>query len=294
MPNHPDAIAEALEEPLDVKLTIPNAISCAPARTWRIGGQHRVHPGFSSIVIGDSIATMQTPNWGLGAAKSVVTRSAVTFHRRMGSFQFLSVKTGRMMSGLGPYEQILSEELEADPNKVDYDLQGLLVDWNDGPTYLLDYHAHDAVLGLVAGEVKADPSYFIDPGYSPTMINAGRTLANVGVTFQKVDGATLVSNPIRRRNVRRAYCDRFTKVSKAQRGAVADLLARNEVVKLGEVHAILANDSRLAQLLVHALLCRRVLAYDLDLPLDRDTAVSAPVAATTRIDIRNLQLSEAD
>lgn len=281
-----------LEENPAIELTIPSAISCAPARASRIGGVARVHPYWSALATAPAV-TEPAPNWGPGKVNSVDSRSAVTFHLTMGSFQGLSVKTGRMISGIGPYEQAEAEELEADPETVIYDLQGLQTAWDGGPTYLCDYHALHVTKGVVAGEVKADRSYFLEPSYAEIMVNAKRTFAAVDITFEEKDGTSMFRNQIRRMNVRRAYCDRFHDASPEQTDRVRELVSADGGTTLGRIHSILANDPRTAQQLVHGLLCRRVLGYDLNLPTRSDTLVYAPAKPALWVDIRNIQRSEA-
>lgn len=274
------------------ELTVPSAISCAPARASRIGGVARVHPYWSALTTAPAV-TEPAPNWGPGEVTSVSKRSAVTFHRTMGSFQALSVKTGRMISGLGPYEQVQSEELEVSPEWVTYDLQGLETSWKAGGNYLCDYHGLHVTKGVTAGEVKADRSYFLDTSYAEIMTNAKRTFTAVDIAFEETDGTSMFRNQIRRMNVRRAYCDRFHEASPEQTNRVRELVSADGGTTLGRIHSILANDSRTAQQLVHGLLCRRVLAYDLDLPISTDTLVHAPAKPALWVDIRDIQRTEA-
>ncbi|MBC3941182.1 hypothetical protein [Sphingomonas albertensis] len=291
MMNPPYPNADPDETPV-IELTIPSAISCAPARASRIGGVARVHPYWSALATAPAV-TDPAPNWGPGEVTSVDTRSAVTFHRTTGSFQALSVKTGRMISGIGPYEQAQSEELEADPETVAYDLQGLKTAWVGGPSYLSDFHALHVTKGVVAGEVKADRSYFLEQSYAEIMANAKRTFAAVDITFEEKDGTSMFLNQVRRLNVRRAYCDRFHEASPAQTDRVRELVSADGGTTLGRIHSILANDPRTAQQLVHGLLCRRVLGYDLNTPTRSDTLVYAPAKPALWVDIRDIQRTEA-
>ncbi|MBX9860504.1 MAG: hypothetical protein K2Y20_13085 [Sphingomonas sp.] len=275
-----------------ITLVIPPAAALVPARARQVGGLARVHPYWSGIASTPDLTTGASPNWGAGTVKSVVPASSVTFHRRSGSFQALSVKTGRTISGIGPHELAQSEELEADPFCVDFDLQGLNICWKDGPSYTPDYHAHNAVRGLVAGEIKAHASYFADPEYATIMTNAARTLSSVGIAFDKIDASALHENVVRRRNVRRAYGDRFTGFSPRQRDDVLAAIDRDGEVPLGRIHNILGNDPRVGQQIVHAFLCRRVLAYDLDLPVTPVTTVRAAPRASADYDIRAIRETE--
>lgn len=284
--------ADALEATTTVTLVIPPAASLAPPRADRVGGVARIHPHWSALSTGPAIASGPAPNWGPGVVTSFDAPLAVTFHRRSGSFSALSAKTRETMSGLGPHEQAMAEELDTDPLYTDFRLQGGRIVWNTG-TYTFDFLAHHVEDGLVAGEVKADPSYFHAPGYSVLMANAERTLNAVGISFRKVDGNSLYGNVVHRRNVRRAYCDRFTTVTDDQRTTVEEALAACGEIPLGHLHNLLGNDARVAQQLVHALLACRVLAYDLDLPVNAGTIVRAAPKADNSPDIRHLELSEA-
>lgn len=275
-----------------VTLVIPPAATLVPARARQVGGLARIHPYWSGVASTPDVTTAVSPNWGAGTVESVIPASSVTFHRRRGSFQALSVKTGRTISGIGPHELAQSEELEVDPYCVDFDLQGLNVWWKDGPSYTPDYHAHHAIKGLVAGEVKAHASYFADPQYAPIMTNAARTFPAVGIAFDKVDASALHANVVRRRNVRRAYGDRFTTFSPAQRDNVLAAIDRDGEVPLGRIHNILGNDPRVGQQIVHALLCRRLLAYNLDLPVTAVTTVRAAPRVSAHYDIRAIRETE--
>lgn len=275
-----------------VTLVIPPVATLAPARASRVGGVARVHPHWNGLTSEPAIAAGPVANWGPGVVTSFEPPLAITFHRRSGSFAGLSAKTGETMSGIGPHEQAQAEELEVDPVWSDFRLQGGVITWTDGH-YTFDFLAHHVVDGLVAGEVKADASWFLDPDYAVLMANAARTLAGVGIVFRKVHGGALHGNVVRRRNVRRAYCNRFTSVPDSRRQAVEAELADGREMRLGDVHRILGNDPRASQQLVDALMVNRVLTYDLDLPVHDDTVVRAAPPVGDHADIRNLELVEA-
>ena len=93
--------------------------------------------------------------------------------------------------------------------------------------------------------------------------------------------------------MRRAYCDRFTAASADQRDTVCATIAREGEVPLGRIHRILSHDPRTAQQMVHALLCRRLLAYDLDQPVTPATTIRAAPRATNTINIRTIKVTEA-
>lgn len=279
-------------EAFHLTLVVPPAATLAPQRVREVGGVSRIHPYWSGVSTVPDVTTGPAPAWGAGTVMSIAAASAVTFHRRSGSFQALSVKTGRTISGIGPHEMVQSEELEVDPIWVDFELQGLNVTWGDGPSYTPDFHGHHAGSGIVAGEVKAHRSYFENPEYAPIMSHAARTFPSVGIGFQKVDASLLHANVVRRSNVRRAYCDRFTEFSPAQSERVLDAIDSEGEVALGRIHNILGNDPRTSQQIVHALLCRRLLAYDLDLPVNAATTVRAAPRTEASYDIRAIHETE--
>lgn len=290
-----DATDRIADDDGAILLQIPTSRQCAPTRSFIVGGVSRIRPGWSAVAEA-GIGAAEASHWQGGSVRSVTRPSAVTFHRRSGSFQTISARTGRTVSGIGPYELANFEELEVDPVWIDFDLQGLEYTLGDGSTYLSDFHGRHATLGIVAGEVKSHPSYLTDPAYAPTMA-AARTISHaVDITFHEITGSQLFGHARaeRRFNVRRAFDDRFTTYRPHQENAVRDLLARSGEVAFSNVWSLLSNDPNVARQIANAMMCRRILKYDLDLPVRGDTVVTAPLEAEAGIDIRSIELNTPD
>jgi hypothetical protein len=215
----------------------------------------------------------------------------VTFHQKKGSFAGLSRKARCVVSGIGPHEYAKWKDLETDPNIVSFLLQGLRSVWAEH-SYTCDWVAHDALAGLVAGEVKADQSYFHDPDYSITMCNAAEAFTAAKIDFRKETGPNIRGSSQRRRNVNSAFRDRFTHYDRTQEGLVRDRLSSGDVA-LGELEEHLHKTPETARSIVHAMLCTRVLAFDLNLPVGPDTIVTAAPVPISRINIRAIDIAEA-
>ena len=294
--HHPDTLnAERLplfEELVGtVNIAIPPAIECRPARANQIGGRYRVHPSWTpwAVGAGQSDAEVQ---WGAARIHSVDAPMAVTFHQVAGTFAGLSTKMGCVMSGMGPHEHAKWKDLETNPSIAAYLLQGVRATWDDH-FYTADYVAHDATLGIVAGEVKADRSYFLDADYGVTMRHADEAFRNADIEFRKETGPQIRGSQTKRRNVDRAFRDRFTGFDQKQEAQVQNRLAKKETA-LGELEELLRADSRVARTVIHAMLCKRVLAFDLNLPVTPDTLVSVPPAPINYIDIRAIDIPPID
>lgn len=284
---------------------VPDPLACMPAAQRNFGGRRREHP-----IYGGPFAT---PHAITGVAPAVFSEARirscpntqhVTFHRVQSSFSSFSPKTRRIVSGLGPHEHVWRKELDVSPLWVDFEFQGAKVilgsgggdapgpadedaDDDDGRSYLMDWIGvdHD---GLVhAGEIKAGPSYYLDPVYNAKLTGAERALARVGVVFHRDTGIAMRSNARRLLNIDRAYCDAFTYISPDQTDAIANSLARETgPVPLGRIEDAIGGSPAAAAGVARAALCRRMLSYDLDGVVDRDTPVATVRTPERIVDIR--------
>lgn len=275
-----------------VTIRIPPHVECLHPRVWRVGGQNRIHP-LHRDVVEQATALVPTPAWGAGTLRSVDQPLRVTFHESAGTFAEFSRKAGRTVSGRGPHELANFEEMEVDPVWVDLNLEGAAISWAAGRSYTPDFIGLHVDDGVVAGEVKADASYFVDRKYALTIVNAERTCSALGIVFRKVVGTEMHARVVRRRNVRRAFIDRFTEVPPGGGDAVSDLLASHGPTALGCIEEVAAPGRADARAVVHALLCARRLSFDLNLPVTVDTVVGPAPVQRHAADIRALELSEA-
>lgn len=288
------ADAPPSDYPSTFTISIPDPRDCIPARARGIGGRNKVHPLYAgSLIDASPITSSAATPWTTISLESVEPDCAVTFNRRQSSFAGLSVKTGRMMSGLGPHELAIWRELEANPRWVEFDLQRIRTSWSDGHgshSYTGDWVAVDDD-GLVhAGEMKASASYYADPAYSILMEEAASAYARVGITFSRDTGDGVRGGRRRQLNVGRAFGDRFTSVPEDRRDAVlATVEAAGGTAPLGEVEEAAHADPRVARAMVNAMMCARDVAYPLDGRLDRDTPVTRPRTPDTIPDIRAIR-----
>lgn len=275
-------------------VSIPDPRDCMPARAKGVGGRNKVHPLYGGCLVDAApVTSTVATSWSKITVESVPPECAVTFNKRQSSFAGLSVKTGRMMSGLGPHEHAIWRELEAVPRWVDFDLQNIRTSWSDdrgGHFYTGDWVAvdHD---GLVhAGEMKASASYYADPAYHILMEEAASAYARVGITFSRDTGDSIRGGQRRQLNVGRAFGDRFTAVPQDRREAVIRTVeASGGTATLGKVEEVAHDDPRVARAMVNAMLCAREVSYPLDARLDRDTPVTLPRTPTTIVDIRAMR-----
>jgi len=285
-----DTVAAAL--PACLCIRVPDPLACQHPRGRTLGGRFHQHPYFALVTTARE-ATASRPGWRLIGVESVEHRSKVTFHLTQTSFQYLSVKTGSLQSGLGPWELLNAKEMEVDPHRVAYQTHGIRLryDTPDGEaTYGPDSIEVDAEGVLAATEVKASQSYFAEPEYASLMRLAERDLPTVGIRFIKRTGDEMTAVERRRRvyNINRAFDDRFSRFDARQLAAAADLFAaEGPEVPLGRMGEAMGLHPSSALQVINALMCTRHLAYDLDEFVCPDTALRAvPPAKTPRHDFR--------
>lgn len=260
-------------------------------RSSRKGG--RPHPGHASCVAEANMISAEPAKDG--TQFSIVSQDAPCMlyrNRKQSRYAGLSVKTRRMVSGLGPHELAAWKEFETNPHWVDFDMQTARVAWTADAgqlSYLADIIAIDDMGVCHAHEIKADPSYFAAPDYVHVMRHAARGFNEADIEFGKLVGAALRGTNRKQLNVDRAFGDRFTTVSPQARDLVHELLSKVSVASLGEVEDLLDSDQLIARAKANALLCERAIGFSLDEALSREVLVTMPIWPAMFPDIRALR-----
>lgn len=274
-------------------LSVPDPLACLPARAGESGGLYRYHPSWTAF--GEPYTSLADLAY-LGKPTLRSVNSAKSYkitHRSSGStFAYLSVKNGRTQTGESHYELQWAQELEVDPNYVDYQLHGMEVNWKRGDhtaRYTPDAVALTVDAKVEGHEVKATRSYFQMGTYSKLIDKVDRDLASYGIAFRKVTGADLEANRRRHHNITTAFQERFTHFSLRQEDAVRNLLERNSEQSFARVLEAIDPEARRARPIVSAMLCRRKLAYDLNQQITCETVIrSVDPVASCPPDIRAL------
>jgi hypothetical protein len=283
-------LGSGFRHPLSIK--IPDRVTSMPRRARRSGGTRRTHPLYTPLTT-EAPAITKACSWQLTGLRSNPDSTEVTFHSKRATFAFLSRKSGRTQTGESHYEFANAMEKEVDPNIVDFQLQGIRMRWTaDGEerTYTPDAVTLDASGLITVEEVKASPSYFVDPEYRILMNAAASDLGRLGIRFRKVSGEEMERARRRQANVARAFMDRSTAFGSRHVDAVENLFAVDRRQPLGRIEEALGVDLRIANMMVNAMLCARHLSYDLDRQLCADTVVTpAPRCIATLPNIRALK-----
>ncbi len=269
-----------------VTLKIPDPLNCLPARARRQHGAAHNHPYWRPITSEvEGVATMQPPHWEIVSVAAVEPHHHVTFRRKQSTFSFLSRKNGYTQTGESPWELVRAQELEVDPITVDFQLGSLRVYWrtDNGDRFYTADNVSVTASGLVtAEEIKASASYFHDADYSELMGRIKGGLNAVGIEFRKVDADQMRDNRRRRYNISAAFDDRFAAFSERHLDALSNEFAKNSAgVALGELTEAFDLPGAKSQQIINAMMCKRHLAYDLDLSINRDTQI-VPVANVTK------------
>lgn len=282
-------------------VTVPDPLACMPAAQRRFGGRAHEHPVYAGPIASPAPITGSSDiTFRKATVESRPNAQFVSFHGTQSSFSSFSPKTGRLVSGLGPHEHAWRKELDVDPRWVDFEMQGLNVhlgadgdhdndDDDDARGYRADWIAVDWDGVVHAGEIKADLSYFWDPDYAAKLTAVEGALGKIAINFHRVTGKAMRANSRRVLNIDRAYGDAFTTVTLAQADAINSALSNERnPVPLGRVEEAIGGTPASARAIVHAALCRRMLNYDLDGIVNRDTPVEAVRTPDVIIDIRSI------
>lgn len=261
-----------------------------PSRARRAAGRFH-QPAFALTDGGHAIA--RQVYGAFAAVRSVAPEPIVTFNRKRSTFIFLSAKTGTTQEGEGPWEYALAKELEVNPFCADYQMHGsqLSFEADDGNVrkYGPDVVYWSFDTGLTMAEVKANAVWFGLPEVRAMSDRAADGLADLDIAFAEVCGDELRADRRRAYNVSRAFADRTTQFSPAQREAVRNRIAEHGPVPLGDLARTLDVPRPAVLQTVNAMMVRRDVAYDLASMVDDDTAVVLPPRAPADMpDIRRI------
>ena len=229
------------------------------------------------------------PDWIEATVTSRSNGQFVTYHQRKPTYSALSAKTRRLVSCESHWERLHQMFLDHDPECIDYELQGLEIRYVDvkGRNHLFTLDAVAARTdGLHAYEVKATRSYFLVSPYNQVMANVEDILSRIDITLHKVTGISIAQDLRLMRNLSFGWMHSFDKVEPEQIEAVRSALATGSA-PFGDVRHLLDDDQRVQVAKAHALMTRRVLAFDLHSRLTNDSVISLP-RTTRQRDIRRI------
>lgn len=282
-------VESGAREPLTA-IKIPDHLTCGPSRAGKAGGPNRVHPLYSATTILHPVTCLSSPLWDAFCAVPAAPM-ALTFNRKAATFSEFSIKSKRTQTGESGWERMNYKEKEVDPHWVDFQLHGLKLHWQTDAglkTYTPDLIAITEHGDVIVEEVKASPTYFHDTEYALLMERAQDDLAKLNVQFRKVTGDDLEASPRRRYNVATAFADRFTAYNPEQADSVQRLLCdEGGAAARGRVEEEIGGNPLVARKIVNAMMCARMVRYDLNSALDRDDLVSAVPPLSVRL--RNIR-----
>ena len=225
--------------------------------------------------------------------RSVKPRQAITFHRKhQGSFSALDPYCRRSMSGVGPNELAKLKDLVTSHTTIEHAMQSLVFELPDGSLYTPDCHYLDSRLGIVISELKTSASYFyVDPVYRATIAIAEDASAAAGYTFDRETRACVRGSERRRKNVDYVYKHRFTDYSPDQENRVRAGLADGDLRVMGDLVPMLGPNLGAALGRAAAMLCNRVLGFELDGRLEADTPVFPVAMPRPFIDIHSIDVT---
>ena len=274
-------------------LRVPDPLDCAPRRAFATGGKYQLHPTLQMLLERNSDIGDDRFDGGRVTIQSIEPRNHMTWNRKQTTFHDRCIKALRTQTGDSHNEFFHYIEEAMNPKTVDLQLHGIRVTYEKDSEQEEIYP--DAVVlhadgQIFVDEVKASRSYFLEPEYRRKMDRLKRDLAKVGIIFREIDRSDQPGLRRRRYNVLRAFIDRHTRYSGAQRDAVhARIVAGAGTAAMAEVEEALGVHPTLRRMIVHAMLGRRDLAFDLDRQITADTKVTmAPALAPNLPDIRRI------
>ena len=229
------------------------------------------------------------PDWIEATVTSRPNGQFVTYHQRKPTYSALSAKTHRLVSCESHWERLHQMFLDHDPECIDYELQGLEIRYVDmkGRKHLFTLDAVAARTdGLHAYEVKATRSHFLVSPYNKGMSNVEDILSRIDIKLNKVTGISIAQNLRLMRNLSFGWMHCFDRVEPEQIEAIRSALA-NGSTRFGDVRHLLDDDRRGQEAKAHALMTRRVIAFDLHSRLTDDSVVRLPRTPRQR-DIRRI------
>ncbi len=275
-----------------VPLSIPDYLDCLPARARSQNGTHHLHPYWSATTSEAAVVTAcDLTAWRVIRISSMNPYHHVTHRRMQSTFSFLSRKTGYTQTGESFWELLRGMELEIDPCVTNFQLGGLRMYWTT--PHGLRHYTPDTVLTTTTGqifaeEVKASASYYHEPEYRSLMNRAEQGLGAVGIGFNRLDADQLRENRRRCYNIAKAFDDRFAAFGPPHHDAVQNALAKtNQGVAIGELAEAMGLHWGSAMQVINAMMCERVVSYDLNRPVSQETMVRQPTkVAKVTPDIR--------
>lgn len=264
-----------------IHVTVPDVFAALPPKCRRVGGRNH-EPYWTGATSPSTLTDFGSATF---TACSIAPRTMVTFGRRRSTFSFNSVKTSTVQQGDGPWEFALAMHLEVLPDVSDYQMHNLSTVWTVDGSVLQEY-GPDAIWADVAGyvtcaEVKASAAYFALPETKSLCDAAEAGLATYDVRFARVTGDALQEDRRQSFNVKRAFLDRTTPISRQQRDAARNRLAGGDTA-LGRLAEIVGARPGGALRTINALLVRGHAAYDLTRSIDPDMPIkAAPTTAVT-------------
>ncbi|NCQ21011.1 MAG: hypothetical protein GW768_07590 [Sphingomonadales bacterium] len=225
--------------------------------------------------------------------RSVIPSQAVTFHRKLqGSFSTLEPLGRRSLSGVGPNELAQVMRLTTSHTTIRFAMQSLVYELPDGTIYTADSHCLDSRVGVLVSELKTSASFFFtDPAYRATLAIIEDASAAANMTFLEETGKSVRGTPRRWKNVCFVYQHRFTGYSADREARVRAGLADGSLTTLGDLVPILGGKMQIALPRAAAMLCDRVIGFELDQRLTPDTPVFAVPIPHQDVDILKIDVT---
>lgn len=255
------------------RTTTIDQFTALPASSRRGGG--RAHEVYWTASKPSRITDPAATSFSFGSHEPA---PIVSFGRKSQTFSFLSVRTGTVQQGEGPWEFLLAKHLETVPHVSGYRLHGhraILV----GPDGEKSSYGPDAVWADIDGavtcaEVKASAGYFAEPATVALLEVTERGLAAGGIRFARITGDALREDRRREFNVCRAFADGLGRIGDDVADRAQDALAGGPLA-LGALGERLGIDAPSRVRVVNALMVRRIAAYDLSDAVTPDLCVTA-------------------
>lgn len=225
--------------------------------------------------------------------RSVDPAQAITFHRKQqGSFSTLDPLGRRSLSGVGPNELAQVKRYTASHTTMQFAMQSLVYELPNGATYTADSHSFDSRVGVLVSELKTSASFFVtSPVYRANIAIVDDASAAAGFTFMRETGQSVRGSQRHWKNVCFIFQHRFTSYSFDREARVRTGLADGSLTTLGDLVPILGGKMQIALPRAAAMLCDRVLGFELGERLTPDTPVFAIPRPHHEIDILNIDVT---
>ncbi|MEL0254124.1 MAG: hypothetical protein VW935_19625 [Novosphingobium sp.] len=270
-----------------------------PERARRSHGRFHTHPrdNYSLLVDSAEAVVPYRPTWQTVTIKSIEPVHQVTFRKKKSTFAFLSLKNGRTQTGESYWELLRAKALEVDPAILDYQSSALRMIFSndDGDRrYTADMLAIDDCGRVMVEEVKASWSYFRQPDYAQLMAEVQSACDASSLQLNRITGDNLESDRRRSYNISRAFDDRFAAFDITHEDLVSNAFAKSGgAIEFGDIASSLGLSWQHSLTILNALMCQRLVAYDLGECVCPDLQILCPsptVAATA--DIRSICITK--